>query len=288
MMMMKERSNRPPLRAHQTSTWRLIVEYDGTRYSGWQEQSNARTVAGEIRKAAAAVLRGPVDLDAAGRTDAGVHALAQVARLRATRRIGAADLASGLNQELPRDICIIRVEPADPSFHPRHDALLRYYIYQISNRKTSFARPYVWWIREPLRLAPMQEAASLLIGRHDFERFADKRAKEQSHLVMVERVELTTAEDLILFRIGASHFLWKMVRRLVGALVEVGRSTMEPADFALLFASQPLPNRLRTFSPAAHTAPASGLFLERVVYEEDEEPGELRPAIPVRSGRASC
>ena len=262
----------------------MVVEYDGTRYSGWQEQLNARTVAGELRKAACAVVHGPVELDGAGRTDAGVHALAQVARLRTRSHASAAKLLSDLNRELPKDICVLSIEPANPSFHPRHDALRRYYTYQICNRKTAFARPYVWWVREPLNLGSMQEAASLLIGRHDFERFSDKRAEEKSNVVVVEHVELRPMEDMLLLRIGASHFLWKMVRRLVGAIVEVGRATITASDFALFFQSAPLPKRLQGFSPAAHTAPASGLFLEKVVYnEEEEDPGELRPAIPVRA-----
>lgn len=267
-----------------TFTWKLIVEYDGTRYSGWQEQRNSRTVAGELRKAAAQFLGSEdIELDGSGRTDAGVHALAQVARLKTARSVTGENLLRGINGALPKDICVLRVEKADARFHPRHDALVRYYLYQLSRRRTAFARPFVWWIRDSLDLAAMQQAASLLIGRHDFERFSDKRSGEASQIVVVEHVQLAQAGSLVLFRIGASHFLWKMVRRIVGTLVEVGRGALSASDFGLLLQSAPLPGELQRFAIAEHTAPASGLFLERVVYDEaeGEGPGELVPAIPV-------
>jgi tRNA pseudouridine38-40 synthase len=260
--------------------WKLVLEFDGTRYSGWQEQRNARTVAGELRKAAAAVL-GPVELDGAGRTDAGVHALAQVARLKANRAMKSLDLLRSLNEQLPQDINVVQLHETTQSFHPRHDALLRFYLYQISTRRTAFVKPYIWWIKETLDLDAMQAASSFLIGRHDFERFCDRRAEEKSTIVVVEKAELDLVGDLILFRIGASHFLWKMVRRIVGCLVEVGRRKLSADDFGALIASRALPQRLKNFSVAACTAPASGLFLERVIYHEFEEIGGLAPAIPV-------
>src|SRR5205085_8659458 len=121
------------------TNWKLTLEYDGTRYYGWQEQKGARTIAGEVRRAAEAFLNQPAELLGAGRTDAGVHALAQVARLRAARRVKAVDLHHGLNDLLPPDINILRVEEAAGQFDPRRDARARYYLYQISTRRTAFA-----------------------------------------------------------------------------------------------------------------------------------------------------
>jgi tRNA pseudouridine38-40 synthase len=262
--------------------WKLILEYDGTRYSGWQEQKNARTVAGELRKVADSILD-TSEIDGAGRTDAGVHALAQVARLKTKRQMKPLELLRSLNQELPKDINVVRVEEMKHPFHPRHDALVRFYLYQISTRRTAFAKPYIWWIKERLNLDAMREASGLLVGRHDFERFCDKRAEEKSTIVVVERSELDQVGDLILFRIGASHFLWKMVRRIVGCLAEVGRGKLSVDEFGALIASRALPQRLKTFSVAACTAPASGLFLERVIYDDTEEIGNLSPAFPVSS-----
>lgn len=249
--------------------WKLVLEYDGTRYSGWQEQRNARTVAGELRAAAAKILGPEVELDGAGRTDAGVHALAQVARLRTRRGYPAHKLLRDLNAGLPKDIVVLQAMETDHKFHPRHDAVLRYYLYQISLRRTAFSKPFVWWVREPLDLLRMQQAAGMVVGRHDFERFSDKRAEDKSTLVVVHSAELEQRGDLVLFRIGASHFLWKMVRRIVGILVEVGRKELPLEDFECLLSSRPLPARLKSYSVAAHTAPASGLFLEKVLYEEE-------------------
>src|SRR5439155_1994734 len=140
-------------------------------------------------------------------------------------------------------------------FRPRQDALHRFYLYQIATRRTAFAKPYCWWVRERLNLDPMREAVSDLVGRHDFERFADKRMDDRSTIVVVEHVEIASDGDLILFRIGASHFLWKMVRRIVGALVLIGTARLAPEDLRHLLRPQPLPDRLRALSIAAHTAP---------------------------------
>ena len=261
-------------------SWKLILEYDGTRYSGWQEQKNARTISGELRKASNEIV-GDAEVDGAGRTDAGVHAMAQVARLKGKLTVKPGELHRALNQQLPKDINVIHVETLTRTFHPRHDALLRYYLYQISTRRSAFAKPYTWWVKDPLNMDAMQAASSLLVGPHDFERFSDKRSEEKSTIVVVERVELDHVGDLILFRIGASHFLWKMVRRIAGCLVEVGCGKLKSDDFGALLRSSPLPQNKSHFSVAACTAPASGLFLERVIYDESEEIGPLAPAFPV-------
>ena len=262
--------------------WKLILEYDGTRYSGWQEQRNARTVAGDLRATAEKVLEGPVEVDGAGRTDAGVHALAQVARLKARKQMRADQLMRALNNELPKDINVLRAEEVHGNFDPRHDALRRYYLYQISVRRSAFAKKYVWWIRDPLNIAAMRASAECLVGRHDFHRFCEKRMEEEtSTIVVVESVDLVEGQDLILFRIGASHYLWRMVRRIVGTLAEVGRGKLKPADFQLLVNAPAISRTLRSFSIPMHTAPPSGLFLERVVYRESDEPGPPAPAFPV-------
>jgi len=262
--------------------WKLIIEYDGTRYSGWQEQKNSRTVVGEIKKAAADVLRSDVDLDGAGRTDAGVHALAQVARLKSHRAMSIPKLLRFLNNKLPKDIHVVSAQEIDPRFHPRHDAVRRYYLYQISTRRSAFAKKYIWWLQDNLDFELMKEATSLLVGRHDFERFADKRADEGSTIVVVDSAEMMKEGDLYIFRIGASHYLWRMVRRVVGCLVEVGLGNLSVSDFGALIEMSPLKKELSTFSVAAHTAPSSGLFLELVTYKNSELPPPLKPAVPVR------
>jgi tRNA pseudouridine38-40 synthase len=247
-------------------TWKLILEYDGTRYSGWQEQKNARTVQGELRAAAEGFLGVEVELQGSGRTDAGVHASAQVAHLRAELKIAPEpqQILYELNQRLPADIAVLDVTTAPNRFHARHDAVSRSYVYQIATRKTAFSKRYVWWIKESLDVDRMHEAAALIPGRHDFVCFAaiDPARPEESTLVVVESASVAREGDMILFRIQASHFLWRMVRRLAGTLVKVGMHEIEVEEFKRLLKGKCSPG----MDVAAWTAPASGLFLDEVVY----------------------
>ncbi len=209
--------------------WKLEVEYDGTRYSGWQVQPHARTVQGELLKAAETFLKTAVEIGGSGRTDAGVHALRQVAHLKVKSNAAkqtARQLEVGINGLLPHDINVLKVEAAPPRFHARHDAVARYYLYRISTRRTAFGKSYVWWVRDRLNVAAMTAACASLVGSHDFHSFCESPEKQGSTVVHVDAARVFAAGDLILFRIGASHFLWKMVRRLVGALVEVGRGRL--------------------------------------------------------------
>jgi len=263
------------------ATWKLTLEYDGTRYFGWQEQKGSRTVAGELRTAAERLFAKPVDIVGAGRTDAGVHALGQIARLRTDVRIKRLDLLHELNDRLPPDINVLRVEQVQTEFDPRRDALARVYLYQIAQRRSAFAKRFVWWVKDTLDNEAMLDASHVLLGCQDFARFCDKRVGEVSTIVVVRDVQLAPCEDLLLFRITASHYLWKMVRRIVGALVEVGRGSLSKAEFASLL--DPGSGTKRRFDVAAHTAPPSGLFLVRVAYDDSEQNGELVPAFPVSS-----
>jgi len=261
------------------STWKLTIEYDGTRYYGWQEQRNSRTVAGDLRAAAESLIAKPVEIAGAGRTDAGVHALGQVVRLSAGAQLNRADLLHGLNDRLPADINVLRVDEMRPSFDPRRDALARYYLYQISTRRTAFAKRFVWWVKDRLDEKAMSAAARMLTGRHDFGSFCDKRAGGGSTIVVVDEVQFEADGDLLLFRVSASHFLWKMVRRIVGSLVEVGRGNLSADSFAgFLGTASQRGSAARAFDVAAHTAPPSGLFLERVIYRGDPRPGKLARA----------
>lgn len=252
-------------------TWKLTLEYEGTRYSGWQEQANARTVQGELRRAAAALLERDLEIGGAGRTDAGVHALAQVAHLKVRRRPGSVkvsarpkDILHGINDRLPADINVLKVEEADPSFHARHSATSRSYLYQISTRRTAFYKRLVWWVKDELNTDAMGDAVRLLKGMHDFAAFSERDpAREQSTLVMINAASLSVEEHLISIRITASHFLWKMVRRLIGSIVEVGRGNALAGDILVILEN---PRAKSPLNPARTTAPPSGLFLERVTY----------------------
>jgi tRNA pseudouridine38-40 synthase len=255
--------------------WKLVIEYQGTRYSGWQEQANARTIQGELRKAAENFFESTVDLGGAGRTDAGVHALAQVAHLKTIKPMPAHRLQHELNDRLPADICVRSITEVPNRFHARHDAVERYYIYQIATRRTAFAKPFVWWIKDKLDVDRMQDCAKLLIGRHDFVSFTESPSQQASTIVEVTYCELASIQDLVLFRIGGSHFLWKMVRRIIGTLVEVGRGQLSIDEFHKLLTT-------KSSVTAKWTAPPSGLFLELVRYANDPGPGELSPAVHIR------
>jgi len=248
-------------------TWKLVLEYDGSRYSGWQEQKNARTVMGELRQAVEETLGAEVEMQGAGRTDAGVHALAQVAHVRAkvTRPKPPATLLRQINDLLPADIVLLELEPAPARFHARHHAVTRTYMYQISRRKAAFAKRYVWWIKEDLDVERMAEAAELLMGRHDFICFRaqDPSKPGESTVVVVENAGIETHDHMVIFRMEASHFLWRMVRRIVGVLVRLGRGEITPAEFRQLLDGRADPR----LDVAAWTAPASGLFLEEVRYK---------------------
>ncbi len=259
-------------------TYRLTLEYEGTRYRGWQEQQNARSVAGELRRAVAEVAGEVKDLGGSGRTDAGVHALAQVAHLRLARAVEPEPFRRAVNDRLPPDIHLLAVAAAAHSFHARHDAVSRSYLYQVSRRRTALAKRFVWWVKEPLDAGRMAAAAALLAGRHDFRLFCERPGEQPSTVVVVEGVQVTTAGALVLVRFTASHFLWKMVRRVVGTLVRLGSGRLAPGAFAGLLAGE-APRGAGL--PAEWTAPPSGLFLERVLYAGDPPPPPLAPAFPV-------
>ena len=250
----------------------MTIEYEGTRYSGWQAQGNTqKTIQGHLQRAAGQVF-GEVDLGGAGRTDAGVHAIGQVAHMRTRKAVEPHVLIHKLNDLLPHDINILDAVRARDDFHARHDAVSRAYLYQIAMRRTAFAKPFVWWIKDRLDVESMQAAASAVAGRHDFSAFTDKRLKEEeSRIVVVEKCELAVAGELILVRIAASHFLWKMVRKLISLLVEIGRGTEKDIRSRLHAKAQPW----------APTAPPSGLFLESIAYERDAPPRPLVPVVTV-------
>lgn len=250
-----------------THNYRLTLEYDGSKFSGWQTQTNARTVQGELQRVADELFGVAVEVQGAGRTDAGVHALGQVANVKvrnARRNPAAAQILRELNDNLPSSIAVLECVDAPANFHARHDAVSRAYFYQFSTRKAALAKRFVWWIKEPLHVEKMQTAAALIAGRHDFVAFRakDPSRPDESTIVVVETAEVGVDESLIVFRIEASHFLWKMVRRLAGVLAKVGLGEVTIEQFERLLAGR----KQAGMDVAAWTAPASGLFLESVRY----------------------
>ena len=253
--------------------FKLTVEYNGTRYSGWQIQKNARTVAGDIERAIGeATGAHGFELYGSGRTDAGVHALRQVAHLEIRTTLPPSTLKERINDALPSDIVLLAVEAVPHRFHARHDAVARSYIYQIARRKTAFSKHVVWWVKDPLDLQAMQQAAARFVGFHDFRSFSDDDPDDKSTTVQLDALDVYEDGDLILVHVEGSHFIWKLARRLVGILVEVGKGRLTAERAAdLLTSDSPLPAQL--------TAPASGLLLERVYYPGDTRDQPVTAAV---------
>ncbi|MBK7709311.1 MAG: tRNA pseudouridine(38-40) synthase TruA [Acidobacteria bacterium] len=260
-------------------TWKLEIEYEGTRYRGWQIQHNAKSVQGELMAVAHELFSSRVEIGGSGRTDAGVHAIAQIAHLKVPElkaNVTPRQIQHGFNDLLPHDINIKKVLNAPDDFNARHDAVSRSYLYQISTRRTAFGKNFVWWIKDQLDPKAMQIAAEMLVGRHDFASFCEQEeGKKQSTTVVVERSEIFVDGDLICFRIAASHFLWKMVRRVTGMLAEVGRGNLGYDGFQRLL-------KFPSNVPAKFTSPPSGLFLESVTYKGEKPGFEPKSVFPVR------
>ena len=259
--------------------FKLILEYEGTRYSGWQIQRNARTIQGELANAIGTVLgTAEFEVYGSGRTDAGVHALHQVAHLEAKTVLAPEILKQKVNDELPSDINILEIEKAPPGFHARHDAVSRSYLYQISTRRTALGKRYVWWIKDKLDIDVMKKAAEMFVGMKNLQSFTADDPEAKSTTVALEKVEIVRHGALILIRIVGSHFLWKLVRQIVGVIAEIGRGRRSLDD---------LKGYLTTASdvPAKLTAPPSGLFLERVSYKGDVALTAPAPVMNLEPGR---
>lgn len=251
--------------------FKLVIEYDGTALNGWQIQKTGRTVQGEIEAAITKMTGKQVRVAGSGRTDAGVHALGQVAAFRCETRLTPQTFFSGLNSLLPDDIVVLSCEAVPLDFHPRFDAAGKTYIYRILNRPTAIAvgRKYAWHIKKELDIPAMTQAIGHIIGTHDFKSF-ENTGSPRSHTVRtvssasvsrIATVEETIAscEKMIAIRITANGFLRYMVRNLTGTLVDVGLSKLSPADFADIL-------HQKDRSRASATAPPHGLFLQRVYY----------------------
>ena len=235
---------------------KLTLEYDGTGFAGWAAQPGLRTVEHELREALDQVFPGWEGLGVAGRTDAGVHALGQVASFTSSAGPPAERAAVALNGRLPGDVAVFAAEEAEEGFHARFSARARSYVYRIWRRETSSpfeGRRSLWWPRA-LDEGALAECAAALVGEHDFRAFTPTETQHDVFVRVVEHAEWRRDGDVLEFRITADSFLRHMVRTLVGTMLEVAPASFEPL----------LDGRSR--DEAGTTAPPWGLYLEHVHY----------------------
>lgn len=241
---------------------KLLLEYNGSRYHGWQIQPQTVTIQGTLEACVSRITNAPVRVHAAGRTDAGVHALGQVVHFDTASTIALASLVRGLNGLLPDDIVVRQAEEVSPDFHARHSALRKTYVYVVHNTAipSAFRAPYAWHIQQPLDLQAMRIAAATLLGEHDFSAFRAASCSARTPQRHLYRLHLRRQAKRLLFVLCANGFLQHMARNIIGTLVMVGRGQLAASAMAAILQS-------RQRQQAGPTAPAHGLFLVQVVYD---------------------
>lgn len=251
---------------------RLLIEYDGTNYQGWQTQRSGLTIQDTISRTISSIIGEQIDLLSASRTDAGVHALGQVAVFMTASALPAAVMKRALNAELPADIRILEARQLDTEFHPRYRAIKKSYFYLIekAQKQSVFFHPYTWRMPFALDLQAMSRAAAVLLGEHDFSAFRGSGCGAKTTVRTIYSISITAHDHLdfmtasvqgefLKIRIEANAFLRHMVRNIVGTLAEVGKGKRSPEELNDILAS-------RNRNTAGATAPAKGLFLEKVFY----------------------
>ena len=242
-------------------TFKATLEYDGTAYAGWQRQPGQRTIQEAVEAAVRSVTQTDIPVIAAGRTDAGVHALGQVVSFKSGKSLSPDDWLRALNATLPDDVSVRAVEQVPDDFHARYSAIRKLYAYRILNRpaRSALERTRAWHIYGKLNLETMQEAAGHLVGRHDFSSFQGHPTDVENPLCDLQRIEIVRAQDIVRIEMEADRFLKQMVRAMVGTLVEVGQEKRKPEEMKQILDA-------KDRRAAGYTAPAQGLYLVRVDY----------------------
>jgi tRNA pseudouridine38-40 synthase len=235
---------------------KLTVEFDGTKYAGWQYQPRHQTVQGEIESAIGKILQKKVTVYGCGRTDAGVSARAYVANVHIDSPLSLARLRLAINHFLPEDILVTSVEEVKPGFHARHSALGKTYVYRIVRRKSPLRRRHAWEYWFKLDVEKMRKAARLFEGAKDYRPFCQTR--DEDGVCHVRHVRVAAADDEVMVTVEGDRFLYKMVRRIVGAVIACGSGRLTQKDIRAALTGRP-------YQPF-QTAPAQGLLLDSVDY----------------------
>jgi tRNA pseudouridine38-40 synthase len=242
--------------------FKMIVEYDGAAYCGWQRQPNGVSIQQILEEAVGRITSGKVTLIGSGRTDAGVHAINQAANFKSPTLLPAEKIFRGVNSVLPPDVVVKMIKEVPIDFHAQRDVKSKIYVYRICNQslRPALGRDYCWFIRYPLDLEKMREAASYLVGTHDFSCFCATGTDVKDRIRTLTEIGIETRPNsLIEITVEAKGFLKYMVRNIVGTLVEVARGKRQPDDMKEIIDS-------RDRNIAGATAPACGLFLKEVRY----------------------
>lgn len=241
---------------------KITVAYDGTRYNGWQRQDNTdNTIQGKIETLLSRMTGEEIEIHGSGRTDAGVHAHGQVFNFHTECRMTTEDIMEYMNEYLPMDIAVLKVENAEERFHSRLNVKRKTYCYRIWNSKIPnvFERKYSYYIPEELDVDPMKKAAEHLVGKHDFKSFCSNKRMKKSSVRVIDGITFEKDGGMLTIRYCGNGFLYNMVRILTGTLIEVGKGERDPEDMKRILESLDR-------EQAGFTAPAQGLFLEHVEY----------------------
>jgi len=238
---------------------KITIEYDGTDFSGWQVQPNKRTVQGVLQNALAEFLGKKTKIIGAGRTDTGVHAIAQVANFSMKKNYDEHTIMNALNANLPNDIFVINAKEVDSKFHSRFDATSRVYLYRITKKYSVFERNYAWHCSKFHDIILMKKGIKFLLGKKDLTSFAIAKSKKENMYIDVKRCEWKKKKDELIFQIEADRFLHKSVRTIVGTFVLIGERKLKPQDIGTIIAA-------KDRKMAGKTAPPYGLYLKEVKY----------------------
>ncbi|MGO1370113.1 MAG: tRNA pseudouridine(38-40) synthase TruA [Senegalia sp. (in: firmicutes)] len=244
------------------NNYKLNIEYDGSRYKGWQRLGDDKnTIQGKIEEVLSKMIGGEIQIIGSSRTDAGVHALNQVANFKTNKELDQFEIQDYLNKYLPNDINIKQVKITNENFHARYNAKEKTYIYKIWNKKYSnpFARKYSMHVQQRLDIRKMKEASNFFIGEHDFTAFSNAKSKKKSMVREIYSIDIEEKEGFIEIRIKGNGFLYNMVRKIVGALIEVGLRQMKAKDISRTINSKER-NQINIL------ADACGLYLEKIEF----------------------
>lgn len=238
---------------------KLVIEYDGTNFHGWQFQPGLRTIQCEIQTALKTIFSSDINVIGSGRTDTGVHARGQVANFLIDHAMSVNTITAALNGNLPRDIRIISAEEVAENFHARFDAIKRHYSYTITRQEKALDRFYVWCHKSELNIEKMQQASEYLLGKHDFKAFCHADENANHYRCIVDKIAWEQKDELLILNIIANRFLHNMVRIIVGTMINVGRGYTPVEQVSQILNSHDRNN-------AGPTVPAKGLCLEKVYY----------------------